>query len=111
MARDFDSWIMQPAVPGVEQSPVFGIFALLMKVDIRKLTFAELQDWFANRRHPAFRSKQVHEWLWKKSCTSIPEMSNLSLELRNSLDSFIKTANNYSACCLLGQSNSLSAKF
>ena len=85
MATDFDSWIMQPAVPGVEQSPVFGIFALLMKVDVRKLTFAELQDWFANRRHPAFRSKQVHEWLWKKSATSFADMSNLSIALRNEL--------------------------
>ena len=85
MATDFDSWIMQPAVPGVEQSPVFGIFALLMKVDVRKLTFAELQDWFATRRHPAFRSKQVHEWLWKKSATSFADMSNLSIALRNEL--------------------------
>ncbi len=85
MATDFDSWIMQPAVTGVEQSPVFGIFALLMKVDVRKLTFAELQDWFATRRHPAFRSKQVHEWLWKKSATSFADMSNLSIALRNEL--------------------------
>jgi 23S rRNA (adenine2503-C2)-methyltransferase len=86
MAADFSSWmILQPTVPGVERSPVFGIFALLMKVDIRKLTFAELQDWFATRRHPAFRSKQVHEWLWKKSATSFADMSNLSLALRNEL--------------------------
>ena len=86
MAADFSSWmILQPTLPGVERSPVFGIFALLMKVDIRKLTFAELQDWFATRRHPAFRSKQVHEWLWKKSATSFADMSNLSLALRNEL--------------------------
>jgi 23S rRNA (adenine2503-C2)-methyltransferase len=86
MATDFSSWmILQPTVPGVERSPVFGIFALLMKVDIRKLTFAELQDWFATRRHPAFRSKQVHDWLWKKSATSFADMSNLSLALRNEL--------------------------
>ena len=86
MATDFSSWmILQPTLPGVERSPVFGIFALLMKVDIRKLTFAELQDWFATRRHPAFRSKQVHEWLWKKSATSFADMSNLSLALRNEL--------------------------
>ena len=85
MATDFNQWILQPAVPGVERSPVFGIFALLMKVDIRKLTFAELQDWFATRRHPAFRSKQVHEWLWKKSATSFADMSNLSIALRSEL--------------------------
>jgi 23S rRNA (adenine2503-C2)-methyltransferase len=85
MAKDFNPWILQPAVLGVEQSPVFGIFALLMKVDVRKLTFAELQDWFATRRHPAFRSKQVHEWLWKKSVTSFADMSNLSIALRNEL--------------------------
>ena len=34
-----------------------------------------------------FRARQVYEWLWKKSATSFPEMSNLSKELRSKLES------------------------
>jgi len=34
----------------------------------------------------AFRAKQVYEWLWKKSCVSFDEMSNISKELRAKLD-------------------------
>lgn len=35
---------------------------------------------------PAFRAKQVYEWLWKKSAQSFDEMTNLSKELRAKLD-------------------------
>ena len=34
----------------------------------------------------SFRAKQVYEWLWKKSCFSFNEMSNISKELRTKLD-------------------------
>lgn len=34
-----------------------------------------------------FRAKQIYEWLWQKSCTSFDEMSNLSLSLRETLES------------------------
>lgn len=34
---------------------------------------------------PAFRAKQVYEWLWAKSCTDFDEMSNLSKSLREKL--------------------------
>ncbi len=34
---------------------------------------------------PAFRAKQVYEWLWAKSCTDFDEMSNLSKVLREKL--------------------------
>lgn len=33
-----------------------------------------------------FRAKQVYEWLWKKSCFSFQEMSNISKELRKKLE-------------------------
>ena len=37
-----------------------------------------------------FRAKQVYEWLWKKSCISFEEMSNISKELRTKLeDNFV----------------------
>jgi len=34
----------------------------------------------------SFRAKQVYEWLWKKSCFSFGEMSNISKELRTKLE-------------------------
>jgi 23S rRNA (adenine2503-C2)-methyltransferase len=33
-----------------------------------------------------FSAKQVYEWLWKKSCLSFDEMSNISKELRTKLN-------------------------
>lgn len=56
------------------------------KLDIRKLSLDELQDYFVHTLGQAkFRAKQVHEWLWKKSCTNFEEMSNLSKALREEL--------------------------
>ena len=56
-----------------------------MKTDIRKLSRQEIEAWFTERKQPAFRAKQVFEWLWKKSATSFTDMSNLSLDLRAAL--------------------------
>lgn len=57
-----------------------------MKQDIRKYSPAQLTDWFKVNGEQAFRAKQVHEWLWKKSARSFGEMSNLGLTLREKLD-------------------------
>lgn len=35
---------------------------------------------------PAFRAKQVHEWLWQKAATTFGEMSNLPKALREKLN-------------------------
>jgi len=35
---------------------------------------------------PAYRAKQVYQWLWEKSARSFEEMSNVSKELRKKLD-------------------------
>jgi 23S rRNA (adenine2503-C2)-methyltransferase len=35
---------------------------------------------------PAFRANQIHEWLWQKGATSFSSMSNLSLKLREYLN-------------------------
>jgi len=34
---------------------------------------------------PSYKAKQVYEWLWKKSCLSFDEMTNISLETRKLL--------------------------
>ena len=60
------------------------------KKDIRKYTLDELNDFFISNGEKAFRSKQVYEWLWKKSVTSFDEMTNLSKKTRSLLiDNFI----------------------
>ena len=38
-----------------------------IKKDIRALTKEQLRDFFVENGDKAFRAKQVHEWLWKKS--------------------------------------------
>jgi 23S rRNA (adenine2503-C2)-methyltransferase len=55
------------------------------KPDIRKLSLAELEDWFKASGQQKFRAKQVYEWLWQKSALSFDTMTNLSKELRASL--------------------------
>lgn len=56
------------------------------KKDIRKVSMEQLKDFFTNNGEKAFRAKQVHEWIWKKSAKSFSEMSNLSLKTRELLE-------------------------
>jgi len=55
------------------------------KIDIRKLTQDQIRGHLASMGEPAFRAKQVYEWLWKKSCTDFDHMSNLGKSLRDLL--------------------------
>lgn len=60
------------------------------KKDIRSLSPEQLKHEFTAMGEPAFRAKQVYEWLWAKSCIDFDEMSNLSKALREKLkDQFI----------------------
>ncbi|PJJ83877.1 23S rRNA (adenine(2503)-C(2))-methyltransferase RlmN [Mucilaginibacter auburnensis] len=56
------------------------------KIDIRSLSLENLQKHFSEMNEKGFRAKQVYEWLWKKSCFSFDEMSNISKELRTKLE-------------------------
>ncbi|WP_421941564.1 23S rRNA (adenine(2503)-C(2))-methyltransferase RlmN [Pedobacter sp.] len=59
------------------------------KTDIRALDLPQLQQHLVAMQQPAFRAKQIYQWLWEKSATSFEEMSNLSKDLRKALsDSF-----------------------
>jgi 23S rRNA (adenine2503-C2)-methyltransferase len=58
---------------------------VLEKQDIRGLTDRQLKDFMQEIGEKAFRTKQVNEWLWKKSATSFEEMTNLSLATREKL--------------------------
>ena len=53
-------------------------------VDIKSMTLEELTAWFKDQGEPAFRAKQVFQWLYR-GVTSFDEMSNLSKSLRQKL--------------------------
>lgn len=55
------------------------------KTDIRALDLPQLQQHLIAMQQPAFRAKQIYQWLWEKSATSFEEMSNLSKDLRKAL--------------------------
>lgn len=57
------------------------------KTDIRKLTRDEIATRLLAMGEPAFRAKQIYEWLWKKGAHGFLEMTNLSNPLRTKLDS------------------------
>jgi len=53
------------------------------KKDIRKFTFKQIQSFCLENNLPAFRAKQLQEWLWRKRATSFDEMTSLSKEMRD----------------------------
>jgi 23S rRNA (adenine2503-C2)-methyltransferase len=57
------------------------------KPNIRSLSQEELSSFFTERGEPAFRAKQVHQWLWQKHVRSFDEMSNVAKPLRAFLES------------------------
>jgi 23S rRNA (adenine2503-C2)-methyltransferase len=56
------------------------------KTDIRKLTQAELITEMTSISEPAFRGKQVFEWLWAKRARTFEAMTNLPKGLRDKLE-------------------------
>lgn len=58
----------------------------MAKKDIRALSLEDLTTVFKEIDEPAFRAKQVFEWLWSKSETDFNQMSNLSKKLRDYLN-------------------------
>lgn len=59
---------------------------MLKKIDIRKLSEAELISTLEELGEKKFRGKQVYEWLWAKRARSFDEMTNLSKDLREKLE-------------------------
>jgi 23S rRNA (adenine2503-C2)-methyltransferase len=60
--------------------------AVNTKRDIRKLKLDELKEFFVQHNEKPFRAQQVYEWLWKKSAKDFTQMTNLSLPVRELLD-------------------------
>ncbi len=55
------------------------------RLNIRELSIEEIRLWFKENNEPAFRAKQVWEWLWQKSVRDFDKMSNLSKQVREKL--------------------------
>lgn len=55
------------------------------KIDIRTLAFEDVKKAVTALNEPAFRAKQVYEWIWQKSARSFDEMTNISKSLREKL--------------------------
>lgn len=58
---------------------------VLVKKDIRNISSADLIKILGEIGEPAFRAKQILEWLWAKSAHSFDDMTNLSKALREKL--------------------------
>ncbi len=58
------------------------------KTDILSLTFEELEHYVvSDLEQPKFRAKQLWEWLWKRNASSFDEMTPLSKDFRQVLNS------------------------
>ena len=56
------------------------------KKDIRALTKEQLRDFFVKEGDQAFRGNQVYEWLWNKGAHTFEDMTNISKETRQMLE-------------------------
>ena len=57
------------------------------KKDIRALSKEQLRDFFVAQGDKAFRGNQVYEWLWSKGAHHFEDMTNVSKETREMLES------------------------
>lgn len=55
-------------------------------IDIKSLNLQELQELLKAMGEPAFRAKQIYQWLHVKGVTSYAEMTNVSKALREKLE-------------------------
>ncbi len=53
--------------------------------DVRELDLPSLKTMLVDMGEPAFRAKQIYEWLWQKAAHSFEEMTNLPKMLRQKL--------------------------
>jgi len=55
-------------------------------INLKDLTFQEQDALIASLGEPAFRAKQIRDWLYRKNCCALSGMSNLSKPLREKLE-------------------------
>ena len=54
--------------------------------ELTGMTRAEITAFFQDQGYPAFRGKQVYEWIHKKNVDSYDEMTNISAKLKGELE-------------------------
>ena len=86
-APDYDSWFLQQEEP--EPIPPERLAAVARQrrgtmTDIKSMNLAEMSAYFKELGEPAFRAKQVFQWL-HRGVSSFDEMTNLSKALREKL--------------------------
>lgn len=57
----------------------------MAKKNIRVLTLEQITALFKDLNEPAFRAKQLYDWLWNKRAIDFDEMTNFSKALRDKL--------------------------
>jgi 23S rRNA (adenine2503-C2)-methyltransferase len=57
-----------------------------VKADIKDLSFKDLAAHLHERKQPAYRAKQIRQWLFQKRAGAFSEMTNLSRPLREQLE-------------------------
>jgi len=55
-------------------------------LNIKDITLRELSDYLAERGIPAYRARQIFDWIYKKNVSGWHEMTNLPMDLRNQLE-------------------------
>ena len=59
---------------------------MITQKNIRSLSLDELISYFESIGEKKFRARQVWEWIWKKHAKSFEDMTNLSMQLRQLLN-------------------------
>lgn len=57
----------------------------LSKTDLLGLSTAELSAWLADRGHPAYRARQIWQWVYQRRAADFSQMSDLPRALRDEL--------------------------
>ena len=57
-----------------------------MKADLKGMSFAETEAWVQEQGLPAYRAKQLRQWLFKGLAASFNKMTNISRDLRAQLE-------------------------
>ena len=55
------------------------------RINIRQLNLEELKAHITGLGEPAFRAKQVYEWIWKKQVHDFEQMANIGKSLQEKL--------------------------
>jgi 23S rRNA (adenine2503-C2)-methyltransferase len=57
-----------------------------VKPNIKDFNLKEMEGYFAGRKQPTYRARQIFQWLYQKGAVSFAEMTNLSERLRSELE-------------------------